>query len=134
MIYTPTAMTLDLFHLYPLKAVHLQLFGAKLGKNVVTGGLVLDPSLLEAGDRSNIGGFSMILGHSVERGKIVFKKVTIGKNCGIGIRATVLPGVTLGDQALLGAQSLLTKNTQIPANETYGGIPAKKLSLQSEKR
>jgi len=128
MIYTPTAVTLDFFHLYPLKAIHIRLFGTKVGKNVVAGGLVLDPSLLEIGDNSNIGGFSTILGHSVERGKIYFRKVTIGKNCGIGVRATVLPGVSLQDNAMLGAQSLLTKNIQVPGNETFGGVPAKKIA------
>jgi len=127
MIYIPTAVTLDFFHLYPLKALHLQLFGAKIGKKVVTGGLITDPSLLEVGDNSNIGGFSTILGHSVERGKIFFGKVTIGKNCGVSIRATILPGANLQDNSMLGAQSLLPKNIKIPANETFGGVPAKSL-------
>ncbi len=128
MIYTPTAVTLDFFHLYPLKTVHLQLFGAKLGKNVVAAGLVLDACQLKAGDGVNIGGFSSILGHALERGKISFNKVIIGRNCGIGAGAMVLPGARLEEDAFLGAQSLLTKNVHVGRHETFGGVPAKRLS------
>jgi len=126
-IYLPTAVILDFFHLYPLKTLHVQLFGGKVGKNVVMGGLVLDPSLLEVGDNTVIGGFSTILGHSVERGKIIFGKIIIGKNCGVGVRATVLAGAKFEETSMLGAHSLLVKNSKIPANETFGGIPARSL-------
>lgn len=124
-IYLPAAVILDFFHLYPLKSLHIRLFGGEIGKNVVIGGLVLDPSLLEVDDNTVIGGFSTIVGHAVERGKIYFEKVRIGKSCGIGIRATVLPGAHLEDGSMLGAQSLLLKRTEIPTNETYGGVPAR---------
>ena len=125
--YLPAAVILDFFHLYPLKTFHVQLFGGKVGKNVVMGGLVLDPSLLAVGDNSVIGGFSTILGHAVERGKIIFGKVTIGKNCGVGVRATILAGAKLENGSMLGAHSLLVKNSTVPANETYGGVPARGL-------
>ena len=126
-LYLPAAVILDFFHFYPLKTFHIRLFGGKIGENVVLGGLVLDPSLLYIGDSSVIGGFSTIQGHSVERGKIFFGKVTIGKDCGVGIRATILPGSILEDGSLLGAQSLLLKNSKIPINGTFGGVPARNL-------
>jgi hypothetical protein len=126
-IYLPTAVVLDFFHFYPLKTLHVRLFGGKVGKNVVMGGLVLDPSLLEVGNNTVIGGFSTILGHAVEQGKIFFGKVTIGKNCGVGVRATILPGSKLEEGSMLGAHSLLPKNIKIPANEIYGGVPARRL-------
>jgi len=126
-IYLPTAVILDFFHLYPLKNLHVRLFGGKVGKNVVMGGLVLDPCMVEVGDNTVIGGFSTISGHAVERGKIYFEKVKIGKNCGVGIHATVLPGALMEDGSMLGAQSLLSKKTNIPGNETYGGVPARSI-------
>lgn len=131
-IYLPTAVILDFFQLYPLKTLQARLFGARIGKNVIIGGLVLDPCLLEVGDNTVIGGFSTILGHAVERGNIFFDKVRIGKNCGVGIRAVVLPGACLKDGSMLGAQSLLPKRSEIPANKTYGGIPAKGLNSESK--
>ena len=126
-LYLPAAVILDFFHLYPLKILHLRLFGAKVGKDVVMGGLVLDPCLLEVGDNTIIGGFSTIAGHAVERGNISFRKVRIGRNCGVGIRAVILPGACLEDGSMLGAQSLLPKMSLIPAHQTYGGVPASKL-------
>lgn len=131
-IYIPTAVTLDLFHLYPLKAIHIWMFGGKLGKDVVVGGLITDPSLLEVDSNTNIGGFSLILGHAVERGKIVFAKVHIGKSCGVGVKSIILPGTILEDNTFLGAQSLLSKYKTIPEGEKYGGIPAKKIHSRSK--
>lgn len=49
--------------------------------------------------------------------------VIIGKNVWIGDKATVLPGVTIGDGAIIGANSVVTKD--IPANSIAVGIPAK---------
>ena len=132
MIYIPTAVTLDLFHLYPLKALHVQIFGAKLGKDVVIGGLITDPSLLEVDSHANIGGFSLILGHAVEQGKITFAKVRIGMGCGVGVKSTILPGTILEENAFLGAQSLLPKHKTIPKGENYGGVPAKKIISHRE--
>ncbi len=131
MIYLPTAVVLDFFHFYPLKAIHVWLFGGRIGKNVVMGGLVLDPSKFEVGDDTVVGGFSTILGHAVERGNIIYGKVTIGKKCGVGIRSLILPGAKLNDGSMLGAQSLLAKNIEVPKNETYAGVPAKKISIHS---
>lgn len=124
-LYLPVAVVLDFFHLYPLKTIHIRLFGGKVGKNVVIGGLVLDPCLFEVGENSVIGGFSTISGHAVERGKIFFEKVKIGENCGVGLHAVVLPGALMEDGSMLGAQSLLLKKARIPGNETFGGVAAK---------
>ena len=38
----------------------------------------------------------------------------IGKNVSIGANSTILPGVSIGDNAIIGAGSLITKN--IPSN------------------
>lgn len=51
--------------------------------------------------------------------------ITIGKNVWIGIASTVLPGVTIGDNAIVGANSVVTKD--VPANAIVVGSPAKKI-------
>ncbi len=124
-IYLPTAVVLDFFHLYPLKSLHIKLFGGKVGKGVIVGGLITDPALLSIGDYSIVGGFSTILGHAVEYGRIQFDMVQIGKHCGVGTRSTILPGAVMEDKAMLAAQSFLPKNHTIPAGKTYGGVPAR---------
>lgn len=49
--------------------------------------------------------------------------VIIGNNVWLGSEVTVLKGVTIGDNAVVGAKSLVTKS--IPANCIAAGIPAK---------
>jgi maltose O-acetyltransferase len=51
------------------------------------------------------------------------KEVTIGKNVWIASRAIILPGVTIGDGAVIGAGSVVTKNV-IPRG-LVAGSPAK---------
>lgn len=126
-IYFPTAVVLDFLHLYSLKSLHVRLLGGRIGRGVVVGGMITDPGLIAVGDNTNIGGFSTIMCHATERGRIRFARVSIGRDCGVGARSTVLAGAGLEDGALLGAGSLLPKNTVIPAGQTWGGVPARPL-------
>ena len=50
-------------------------------------------------------------------------KVTIKKNARIGTHSVIMPGVTIGENALVGAFSFVTKD--VPDNKTVMGIPAK---------
>lgn len=47
----------------------------------------------------------------------------IGSNCFVGVNVTILPGVTIGDNVIIGAGSVVTSN--IPSNTVVGGDPAK---------
>ena len=53
-------------------------------------------------------------------------KVSIGNNVFIGAHTTILKGVRVGDNSIIGACSVVTKD--IPTNEIWGGNPAKYLS------
>jgi putative colanic acid biosynthesis acetyltransferase WcaF len=52
-------------------------------------------------------------------------KITIGTKAFIGARAFVMPGITIGDGAIVGACSVVTKD--VPAGSTVAGNPAKPL-------
>jgi len=54
------------------------------------------------------------------------KPVRIGRNVWIGGGAIILPGVTIGDDAVIGAGSVVTRN--VAAAATVGGNPAGPLS------
>ena len=51
------------------------------------------------------------------------KPVTIKRGAWIGTRATILPGVTIGEHAVVGAGSVVTKNVE--AYTVVAGNPAK---------
>jgi len=50
------------------------------------------------------------------------KGAITGKNAKIGANVTILPGVTIGENSLIGAGSVVTKDTD--ANSVYAGNPA----------
>ena len=51
------------------------------------------------------------------------KNLHIGKNVWIGSRSVILPGVTIGDGAIVAAGAVVTKD--VPTNTVVGGVPAK---------
>ena len=50
-------------------------------------------------------------------------KVIIGENTRIGSHSLIMPGVTIGKNAVIGASSFVTKD--VPGNSLAYGIPAK---------
>ncbi|WP_052024766.1 acyltransferase [Austwickia chelonae] len=54
------------------------------------------------------------------------RPVTLSKDCYIGARALICPGVTIGPKVLIGAGAVVTKDCLEPG-ATYVGIPARKL-------
>ncbi len=56
--------------------------------------------------------------------------VHIGRNCWIGAGALIMPGVTIGDNTVIGAGSVVTKD--IPANVVAVGSPCRVLREISE--
>lgn len=61
------------------------------------------------------------------RGATVAKPIVIKDNVWIGINSTVLPGVTIGENAIVGAGSVVTKDVE--PNTIVGGNPAKFIKL-----
>jgi len=49
--------------------------------------------------------------------------VILKKNCRIGSHSVIMPGVTIGENSIIGAHSFV--NRHIPANVIAAGIPAK---------
>lgn len=90
---------------------------------------------LEIGSNTIIGAFSYLItgNHSTSRRDIPYRKqgykgapIRVGSNVWLGCHVVVLPGVTIGDGAVVGAGAVVTKD--IPAGETWGGVPARPLS------
>lgn len=58
--------------------------------------------------------------------------VILRKNCKIGSHCVVMPGITVGENAVIGAMSFV--NTDIPANSVAYGVPAKVVSRHEVER
>ncbi len=54
---------------------------------------------------------------------VILKSVKIKYNAWIGAGATICPGVTIGENSVIGAGSVVTKD--VPNNTVYAGVPAK---------
>ena len=58
------------------------------------------------------------------------KGITLRKGCSIGANTTLLPGIEIGENSLVGAGSVVTKS--VPAGEIWVGNPAKFLKKINE--
>jgi acetyltransferase-like isoleucine patch superfamily enzyme len=56
------------------------------------------------------------------------KGISIGKNCWIGSKVTILDGVEIGDGCIIAAGSVVTKS--FPSNTIIGGVPATFLKMR----
>ena len=116
---------MDFILLTPFCNLLYRLMGVKMGKNVqINSKNVADISLLEIGDRSVIGGNATVICHSFERGRLKLKKVKIGKDVVIGLNSVILPGVEIGDRAMIAAGAVLLKDTKVGHGELFYGVPA----------
>jgi acetyltransferase-like isoleucine patch superfamily enzyme len=73
------------------------------------------------GDGSYLAFGATILCHDMSRN--IQKDVIIGKNCFIGANSIILPGVVIGDEVIVAAGAIVTKN--VPSNTIVSGNPAK---------
>ena len=104
---------------------------------------------LELGYKTDIGAFSYI---NAKFGVVIEDFVQIGSHCSLyslstidnkegqvhlkrnaklGSHSTVLPGVTIGENSIVGAHSLVTEN--IPDNVVAFGVPAKVIRRLDER-
>ena len=81
----------------------------------------VNPKGIHIGDNTWVLSGAMILSHDHCRGLITDTR--IGQNCVIGIRSIIMPGVTIGDESVIGGGSIVTKD--IPSNCIAAGNPAK---------
>jgi acetyltransferase-like isoleucine patch superfamily enzyme len=95
----------------------------KLGKNTDVGAFTYINAKygVEIQEGVQIGSHCSIYSHSTIDG--TRGKVTIKRNARIGSHSVVMPGVTIGEQSVIGAFSFVSHD--IPASATAFGIPAK---------
>jgi maltose O-acetyltransferase len=116
----------------------LQQAGLQLGAGVfVGGGTVLDPDfpfLISIGDHAVIGPEVMVLAHDAStRRHLGYSRVApvaIGRGTFVGARVIVLPGVTIGDGAIVGAGSVVRRDVE--PGTLVAGNPARVVGTTAE--
>jgi acetyltransferase-like isoleucine patch superfamily enzyme len=83
---------------------------------------------VKIGDDTGIGGHCLLFTHGswlnqLEGFPVVFKPITIGKSVWLPWRVFIMPGVTIGDKVVVGANSLISKSVE--SNCLIAGSPAK---------
>lgn len=80
------------------------------------------------GDDTGIGGHCLLFTHGswlsqLEGYPVTFAPITIGKNVWLPWRVFIMPGVSIGDNVVIGANSLVSKD--LPSNCLAAGSPAR---------
>ena len=97
----------------------------EIGRNVDVGAfcyLQAEDSVVLEDDVQLGGGVKVYSVSTIDgtRGKVVIKRGAC-----VGANSVVLPGVTIGEEAIVGALSLV--KTDVPAGEVWGGVPARRI-------
>ncbi|HEL1969401.1 acyltransferase [Streptococcus suis] len=92
-----------------------------------------EPHLISIGNNTTIGGEVEFVTHDNSVSKVIsgtsdlFGKIYIGENCFIGARSVILYGVTIADNVIVAAGSVVTKSID-ESNVIVAGNPAKIVS------
>ncbi len=106
--------------------------GCRIGKNTEVYGWVIDrrcPHLVEIGADCILTGTCQVLAHDAST--MVFdrdRRIRVGRTrildrCFVGIGAVILPGVVVGPDAIVGANSVVTRDTG--SGVVVAGCPAR---------
>ena len=99
------------------------------GNNVLLNGcLIAAVKRIEIGDSTIIGPKTSILdtnGHGIDDAPTKVAPIKIGSHVWIGQGVIILKGVTIGDNSIIGAGSVVTKD--VDSNTIVAGNPAKKI-------
>lgn len=112
---------------------------AEAGVFINFGCVILDVAAVTIGAGTQIGPGVQILTADHPRDAAVRanmlesgRPILIGRNVWIGGGAIILPGITIGDDAIVGAGSVVTRD--VPAGATVAGNPARLLNTTTDRQ
>ena len=118
----------------PIANFYYRLAGSKIGKKVQLNTVHLnDPGMVRIDDNVVIGGGAIINGHLVEKGQLILSPIHFKKDCLVGARSTIQPGVIIGEGSVIATNALVGKWKNIPDGEVWGGLPSKCIKKNTER-
>ncbi|MGW0650882.1 Pls/PosA family non-ribosomal peptide synthetase [Streptomyces umbrinus] len=109
----------------PFKNLLWKLLGVRIGRRVFDdGAYITERTLTAIGSDSTLGAHSKVQSHSQEDGTFKSDHIEIGDGVTLGVGALVHYGASMGDGAVLAADSFLMKGEEVPAGAHWGGNPA----------
>ncbi|MET0765000.1 MAG: peptide synthetase, partial [Blastococcus sp.] len=113
----------------PFQSLLHRLVGVKLGKRVFDDGVGMsEKNIVTIGDHVTLNVGSVLQCHSQEDYAFKSDRITVGSGCTVGVAGFVHYGVTMGDDAVLAADSFLMKGEEMPPGSRWGGNPAREMS------
>jgi len=120
----------QLFNGTPYKVWIWRALGARFGRGVFDDGVsIVEKTFVAIGDGVTLNVGSIIQAHSQEDGAFKSDRITISSGVNLGVSSFVHYGVSLGQNAYLGADSFLMKGEDVPADAVWGGNPAREMAL-----
>ncbi|WP_407699946.1 Pls/PosA family non-ribosomal peptide synthetase [Streptomyces liliiviolaceus] len=109
----------------PFKSLLWRLLGVRIGRRVFDdGAYITERTLTAIGDDCTLGAHSKIQSHSQEDGTFKSDHIEIGDGVTLGVGALVHYGASVGDAAVIAADSFLMKGEEVPPGAHWGGNPA----------
>jgi hypothetical protein len=100
----------------PLNILFYRMMGMKIGKHAyINTTNISDAALIEIGDKVTIGGSATIFAHYASKGYLVVEPVKIKAGATIGIKATVMGDVEIGEGAMVSPHEVVMPKSRIPA-------------------
>lgn len=119
--YTVRYTFLEFLTPTPLNIMFYRLMGMKIGKNShINSTNISDPCMIEIGDKVTIGGSATIIAHYASQGYLVLDHVKISDGVTIGLKATVMGNVEIGEGATIGPHEVILPKSRIPAGRKFG--------------
>jgi acetyltransferase-like isoleucine patch superfamily enzyme len=144
--YCMYSVVLSPLNYHKIRPILWRWMGAKVGKDCFIGYEVwvdmTNTHLIEMEDHVHIANRCLLLSHRRDLSnyhigddyanqRYIKRKIVLKKGCVIGMNSMIMPGVTIGEGAIVGAGSLVTKD--IPEWTIATGRPAKLLKKIPQK-
>jgi len=117
-IYVVRYTFLEFFTPTPLNILFYKMMGMKIGKHAhINTTNISDAALMEIGEGVTIGGSATIFAHYASKGYLIVEPVRIKAGATIGIKATVMGDVEIGEGVMIAPHEVVMPKSRITSAE-----------------